>query len=109
MGNRLDDAFWRTLQQIRDSDVDSALAKANSAVDVGEGVEFDAKIRHRSARTQLPIRALKQQLKIFAQDVFKLTRPIFGTLWQMGMAGNEAGTKVSVLLRKADGFVIFSE
>src|ERR1700753_1868645 len=87
MGNCLNDALGRALQQIRNSDVNDSIAQTNRAVHVSECVKLHAKIRHWSSRTKFPIFFLKQLLDAFPQDAINLPRERGGTvrhdLWLM--------------------------
>src|SRR5438105_2951402 len=62
VGNCLQHAFWRTLQQVRNSRQHSSLAQPYVVVDIGEREELDRKFRHRSARPQLAVTFLENGL-----------------------------------------------
>ena len=80
MCDRLYDALRRAFQQIGDADVYHAVAQANRAVHVREGIKLHPKFGDRSSRTKLAIRLLKQALEIFPQDATKLPCDAAGTL-----------------------------
>jgi len=45
----------RALQKIREADKDASLAQADGAIDVGEAIETDFKLRQRRARAQITV------------------------------------------------------
>ncbi len=59
VGNGLYGSFGRTFQQVAQADVDNILPDANRVVEVSVGIEPDREHRHRRARTELAVGAVK--------------------------------------------------
>ena len=59
MQDGIEHRLGRAFKKIGEADKDASLAQADGAIDVGEAVEADLKLRQRSARTQIAIGLLK--------------------------------------------------
>jgi len=59
MEDGIEHRFGRAFKEIRKANKDASLAQADSAIDVGETIETDLKLRHRRAGTQIAICLLK--------------------------------------------------
>lgn len=59
MQDGIKDRLGRAFKKIREADKDASLAQADSAIDVGEAIEADLKLRQRRARAQVAVGLLK--------------------------------------------------